>query len=150
MRRCSLDDTEACGRLRMYVREGGEVVKVGRKAHISSLLRLQQSGFHQTTTPLSSDKMVQLTKVAALAAACVSPAFAHPGEKHDAAKIQREIVAREHWAHVGKRSLDACSNTESARRFAARNRERRAKIAKQLREKKGITARKSIQIQHPR
>lgn len=92
--------------------------------------------------------MVQFTKIAALAAACVSPALAHPGEKHDPAKIKREIVAREHWAHMGKRSLDACSNTESARRFAARNRERRARIARELREKKGITARKSIQSLH--
>ncbi|KAK4506066.1 hypothetical protein PRZ48_004031 [Zasmidium cellare] len=84
--------------------------------------------------------MVQLTTLAALAAACVSPALAHPGEKHDPAKIKREIVAREHWAHVGKRSLDACSNTESARRFAARNRERRARTVQELREKRGITA----------
>lgn len=85
--------------------------------------------------------MVQITKLAALAAACVSPALAHPGEKHDAANIKREIVAREHWAHAGKRSLDACSNTEAARRFAAKNKERRARIAKELREQRGITAR---------
>ncbi|KAK4630909.1 hypothetical protein CLAFUR4_02722 [Fulvia fulva] len=75
--------------------------------------------------------MVQVTKLAALAAVCTTPATAHPGEKHDPAKIKREIIAREHWAHQGKRSLDACSNTGTARRFAARNSERRAREARE-------------------
>ncbi|CAK4035001.1 GPI anchored dioxygenase [Lecanosticta acicola] len=84
--------------------------------------------------------MVNFAKIAALAAAVVAPVTAHPGEKHDAAKVKRDIVAREHWAHVGKRSLDACSSTESAKRFARRNIERRARIARELREKRGITS----------
>lgn len=84
--------------------------------------------------------MVQLTKIAALAAACVAPTIAHPGEKHDHHKIEREIIAREYWATQGKRSLDACSSTASARRFAARNVERRAQRARELREKRGIKA----------
>lgn len=84
--------------------------------------------------------MVQFTKIAALAAACISPAVAHPGEKHDHHKIEREIAAREHWAHQGRRSLDACSSSDSARRFAARNVERRANKARELRAKRGITS----------
>lgn len=88
--------------------------------------------------------MVQFTKIAAIAAACLSPAIAHPGEKHDHAKIEREIFAREHWAHQGKRSLDACSSSISARRFAARNVERRANKARELRAKRGIHTRKPI------
>lgn len=82
--------------------------------------------------------MVQLTKIAAIAAACLTPAFAHPGEKHDHEKIEREIFAREHWAHQGRRSLDACSSSISARRFATRNVERRANKARELRAKRGI------------
>ncbi|KAI5358137.1 Putative intradiol ring-cleavage dioxygenase [Septoria linicola] len=85
--------------------------------------------------------MVQLTKIAAVAAAWISPTIAHPGEKHDHKKIEREIVAREHWAHEGKRSLDACSSSISARRFAARNIERRANKARELRAKRGIRTR---------
>ncbi|EME47032.1 hypothetical protein DOTSEDRAFT_50529 [Dothistroma septosporum NZE10] len=84
--------------------------------------------------------MVQITKLAALAAACITPAIAHPGEKHDPAKVKREIIAREHWAHQGKRSLDACSNGETYRRFAARNIERRARKARELREQRGLTS----------
>lgn len=85
--------------------------------------------------------MVQFAKIAALAAACIAPAAAHPGEKHDHAEVEREIAAREHWAHAGKRSLDACSNKESARRFAAHNAARRARIALELRAKAGIITR---------
>ncbi|GIZ46974.1 hypothetical protein CKM354_001007600 [Cercospora kikuchii] len=83
--------------------------------------------------------MAPFSKIAALAAACVIPAFAHPGEQHDHHKVEREIMAREHWAHQGKRALDSCSNSAEARRFAIRNAERRAKVARDLRQKRGIT-----------
>lgn len=88
--------------------------------------------------------MVQISKIATFVVACVAPAFSHPGEKHDHHQVEREIAAREHWAHEAKRSLDSSCTSAKARRFAARNIERRAAKAQELRAKRGITSRRYI------
>jgi hypothetical protein len=91
--------------------------------------------------------MVHISKIAALVAACVAPSFAHPGEKHDHHQVEREISAREHWAHEAKRSLDSSCTSAKARRFAAKTIERRAAKAQELRAKRGITSRMHIDIE---
>lgn len=85
--------------------------------------------------------MVRFTKVVAVAAAWISPAIAHPGEKHSHQEMERDIAAREYWAHAGKRSLDACSASVYARQIAQRNVERRANKVLELRSERGIKAR---------
>ncbi|KAJ5085073.1 hypothetical protein N7532_009844 [Penicillium argentinense] len=85
--------------------------------------------------------MVQLSKVLAIAAACLAtPAIAHPGEKHDPHVLKRQIHARDVMAAAGKRSLGGCESTLHARELARRNVARRAHTVQKLREKRGITS----------
>lgn len=87
--------------------------------------------------------MVQLSKILAIAAACLAaPAVAHPGEKHDPHVLKREIHAREAMASAAKRSLGGCQNSLHARELARRNVARRSHTVQQLRKKRGITASK--------
>lgn len=88
--------------------------------------------------------MVQITKLLAVAAACLAaPAIAHPGEHHDPHVVKREIHTRDALAEHAKRSLGGCENTLHARELAKRNVARRAHTAHKLRQKRGITAGKS-------
>lgn len=85
--------------------------------------------------------MVQLSKVLAIAAACLAaPAIAHPGEKHDPHHLKREIHARDVMAAAGKRSLGGCESTLHARELTKRNVARRAHTVQKLRQKRGITS----------
>lgn len=71
-------------------------------------------------------------------AALVSYTAAHPGEKHDAHKMKREIVARDNAAQLGARSLASCSNSASAQALKARSIKRRAETVNKIRQKRGI------------
>lgn len=74
-----------------------------------------------------------------LAAGLASLAAAHPGEKHNAMKIKREIEARNTMARVASRSLGACAGSLKHRQLVERNIARRSEAARKLREKRGIT-----------
>lgn len=84
--------------------------------------------------------MVNLASIltAAAASSFISLPIAHPGEKHDAAHLRREITARNHWAAVGKRSLGNCAGSLKHRQLMQRSVERRAQKLQALREKRGI------------
>ncbi|KAL7627453.1 hypothetical protein AAE478_001646 [Parahypoxylon ruwenzoriense] len=82
--------------------------------------------------------MVVLSKLAL--AALAGYAAAHPGEKHDALKMKRELVARDYAAQVGARSLAACSNSAHAQALKTRSIKRRAEAVKNIRQKRGIQA----------
>lgn len=84
--------------------------------------------------------MVYFSKIAsAVAVAClVGSAVAHPGEHHDAEKIKRQIQARDQMAAAAKRSLDGCSNSLKHRELNARSVARRAQVARDIRQKRGI------------
>ncbi|KAJ5917227.1 hypothetical protein N7466_010781 [Penicillium verhagenii] len=85
--------------------------------------------------------MVQLSKLLAVAAACLAtPAVAHPGEKHDPHVLKRDIHARDFAAEAAKRSLGGCANSLHARQLAKRNIARRAEKVKALRKQRGVTA----------
>ena len=84
--------------------------------------------------------MVQLSKVLAVAAACMAaPAVAHPGEKHDPRVVKREIHVRDAMAAAAKRSLGGCESSLQARELNKRNVSRRSRTVNQLRKKRGIT-----------
>ncbi len=74
-------------------------------------------------------------------AALAGYAVAHPGEHHDAGKMKRELVARDHAARVGARSLASCSTSASATALNKRSVQRRAEVVKNLRQKRNIQAR---------
>ncbi|KAH6896617.1 Intradiol ring-cleavage dioxygenase [Thelonectria olida] len=63
---------------------------------------------------------------------------AHPGESHSHSHMKREIVARDHAAVLGRRSLNSCSSSINARTTKSRAIQRRAAKVKELREKRGI------------
>lgn len=74
-------------------------------------------------------------------AAFAGYAAAHPGEKHDAAHMKREIAARDVAAQVGARSLAACSSQPHARSLNQRSVMRRAQKVNDIRKKRGISVR---------
>ena len=76
------------------------------------------------------------------ASSIIGFAAAHPGEKHDHAKIKREIDVRGLRATAAKRSLGACQNSVESRQVMQRSIERRAKAVNELRQKRGIKGRK--------
>jgi hypothetical protein len=76
------------------------------------------------------------------ASAIIGLAAAHPGEKHDHAKIKREIDVRGMRAAAAKRSLGACQNTIESRQLMQRSVQRRAKVVNELRQKRSISGRK--------
>ncbi|KAF4626270.1 hypothetical protein G7Y89_g11891 [Cudoniella acicularis] len=84
--------------------------------------------------------MVYFPKLAvATAAVCLaSSAIAHPSEHHDHQAIKREIVARNQMASAAKRSIDSCSNSLKHREVNARSVARRAQIARDIRQQRGI------------
>ncbi|TKX24568.1 dioxygenase-like protein 1 [Elsinoe australis] len=86
--------------------------------------------------------MVQVSSLfgSIAAIALITPAFAHPGEHHDPHHVKREIDARERLADKIRRSIDACKDSTQHRQLAARSANRRARVANELREKRGITA----------
>lgn len=63
----------------------------------------------------------------------------HPGETHDASEMEHQILARNQIASVTKKSLDACMGSVEAQQLRSRNVVRRANIAEELRQKRGIT-----------
>lgn len=69
----------------------------------------------------------------------VGSTVAHPGEDHHAAKIKRDLKKLDVLAGHAKRSLGKCSDTLKARALNERALNRRAAIAQDLREKRGIT-----------
>ncbi|RMZ79980.1 hypothetical protein DV738_g2952, partial [Chaetothyriales sp. CBS 135597] len=69
----------------------------------------------------------------------IAPVASHPGEVHTAARVKRDVAARNHRATAGKRSLDRCAGSIKARELEARNIARRAKTTRDLRAKRGIT-----------
>ena len=83
--------------------------------------------------------MVVLSKT--LLAALAGVVVAHPGERHDAQHMKREIVARDAAARMGARSLAACGNSANALALKNRSIKRRAEAVKNLRQKRGIKAR---------
>lgn len=85
--------------------------------------------------------MVAFSKV--FLAAFAGFVAAHPGEKHDADHMKREIVARDNAARVAARSLAACGNSASALALKRRSIQRRAEAVKSLRQKRNIKARMS-------
>ncbi|KNG44409.1 aromatic compound dioxygenase [Stemphylium lycopersici] len=76
---------------------------------------------------------------AAAAGSLISTVAAHPGEKHDHAKIEREISVRGLRAAAAKRSLADCQDTLKHRSLMRRSEARRANALDSLREKRGIT-----------
>ncbi|KAK6066925.1 hypothetical protein SCUP234_11870 [Seiridium cupressi] len=82
--------------------------------------------------------MVAFSKIAI--AAFAGFAAAHPGEKHEAHKMKREIVARNHAARLGARSLSDCSGSAHALALRTRSIQRRADAVRNLRQKRGIEA----------
>ncbi|KAI2473087.1 aromatic compound dioxygenase [Annulohypoxylon bovei var. microspora] len=71
-------------------------------------------------------------------AALAGYAAAHPGEKHDAHKMKRELVARDNAAQLGARSLASCSSSSSSQALQSRSIKRRANAVKNIRQKRGI------------
>ncbi|KAI1366528.1 Intradiol ring-cleavage dioxygenase [Xylaria arbuscula] len=71
----------------------------------------------------------------ASASALAGYSSAHP----DAANMKREIVARDHGANLGARSLSSCSNSAAVQARNARSLQRRAEAVKNIRQKRGIT-----------
>lgn len=85
--------------------------------------------------------MVQLSKILAIAAACLAaPVVAHPGEKHNPHVIKREIRARDAMAAAARRSLGGCESSLHAQELNNRSVARRVRTVNQLRKKRGITA----------
>ncbi|KAB8234181.1 hypothetical protein ETB97_010478 [Aspergillus alliaceus] len=80
---------------------------------------------------------MHFSKLLLLSAATLS--LAHPGEKHDPHVLKREIHARDALAARSKRALDACANTEHAKRLQQRTVSRRARTVRELRNARGIT-----------
>jgi hypothetical protein len=80
---------------------------------------------------------------AAVATCLIGSVAAHPGEKHDHAKIKREISARGLRAAAAKRSLADCQDTLKHRSLMRRSEARRANTLDALREKRGITTSRS-------
>lgn len=92
--------------------------------------------------------MVVISKfsVAALLSALV---VAHPGEKYNLKEVARQVKARDFMAAAAKRSLDSCSSSLKHRDLAARSVARRSAVAKDLREKRGISTSKIfLEFQH--
>ena len=73
-----------------------------------------------------------------LLAALAAPILAHPGEKHDANVVKRELKARDAVAHLGKRALDTCSTSLEARNLDRKNIHRRAETVQMLKKRKGV------------
>ncbi|QDS76767.1 hypothetical protein FKW77_001818 [Venturia effusa] len=65
---------------------------------------------------------------------------AHPGEKYNLNEVARQVKARDFMAAAAKRSLDSCSSSLKHRDLNARSVARRSAVAKDLREKRGISA----------
>ncbi|KAF4300690.1 putative gpi anchored [Botryosphaeria dothidea] len=86
--------------------------------------------------------MVQVTKLtsAVVAAGLFASAAAHPGEHHDHHHVRRQIDAREVRAHAAKRALDSCNSSAKHQALNARSHARRAKVARELREKRSIAS----------
>jgi len=86
--------------------------------------------------------MVSFSKIfgTVVAASMISSVIAHPGEHHDADDLKRQIAARQQMASAAKRSLSACASTLRHRQLNTRSVSRRANIARDLREKRGITS----------
>ncbi|CAJ2511974.1 Uu.00g075990.m01.CDS01 [Anthostomella pinea] len=82
--------------------------------------------------------MVALSKLAL--AALAGYATAHPGEKHDAEHMKREIVARDNAAQLGARSMGSCSGSAGAQALKQRSIARRAQQVQDIRRKRGIKA----------
>ncbi len=80
--------------------------------------------------------MVAFSKIAV--AAFAGYAVAHPGEKHNAGHMKRELAARDVAAQVGARSLAACSNKPHARALNQRSVTRRAQKVSDIRKQRGI------------
>lgn len=91
--------------------------------------------------------MVNISKLASALAATsiISSAVAHPGEHHEKRELDNHITQRQAAAAAGKRSLGACENSARRRDLESRNIARRAQTAKDLRAKRGIKTRKSLQ-----
>lgn len=85
-----------------------------------------------------------------LLAALAAPILAHPGEKHDPHVLKREIHARDAFANMGKRALDACSTSWEARRLIKKNVQRRAERVNALREKGGFQPVSPPTVNHSR
>lgn len=82
------------------------------------------------------------TKILGAAAVVANLAAAHPGEKHSAEEIQREILARDNAADIGARALNTCSGSAASQAMKKRSVERRAETVKKLRERKGLKSTK--------
>lgn len=90
--------------------------------------------------------MVYFAKIViVLSAACLFDLVAaHPGEHHDHHAIKHQIQVRDRMASSAKRAIDGCSDSLKHRELSARSVARRAAIARDLRQKRGITACTSI------
>ncbi|KAH7081251.1 Intradiol ring-cleavage dioxygenase [Paraphoma chrysanthemicola] len=73
------------------------------------------------------------------ATSLIASVAAHPGEKHDHAKIKREIDVRSMRAAAAKRSLGACESSLKHRDLLQRSMTRRAAALNKLRQKRGIS-----------
>lgn len=80
--------------------------------------------------------MVAFSKFSGLA--LVASAIAHPGEKHSASKLKRDLAIRDAHAQMGARSLAQCQNSAGSQALKKRSIQRRADTVKALREKRGI------------
>jgi len=75
------------------------------------------------------------------AAALISSTAAHPGDSHD--HLKHEAMRQHASAYKGKSAIDQCNNSTTNQELQSRNVARRAKVAAELRQKRGITTRKS-------
>ncbi|KAI0163464.1 Intradiol ring-cleavage dioxygenase [Pestalotiopsis sp. NC0098] len=78
------------------------------------------------------------------AASAIGSAVAHPGEVHTPEEIKREIAAHKAQQVKARRSLAECASSPAAIALKERAVARRAAIAQQLREQRGLT-KKSLQ-----
>lgn len=86
--------------------------------------------------------MVSLRQLAVVAIA--GTAAAHPGEKHDAHHMKREVIARDAAAKVGARALGSCSGSAASQALKTRSIKRRADAVSKLRRARGITSGESL------
>lgn len=73
------------------------------------------------------------------AASAIGSAVAHPGEVHTPEEIKREIAAHKAQQVKARRSLAECASSPAAIALKERAVARRAAIAQQLREQRGLT-----------
>jgi hypothetical protein len=88
--------------------------------------------------------IASIVSSAIAASSLLSLTVAHPGEKHDLAKVKREVDALGARAAAAKRSLSQCQTSLKHRELMQRSVDRRAQRLAELRKKHNIQASKRL------